>query len=290
MEQEPDMTRRIHLLAIDPQNDFCDLPASRWPAAIEGLPAAQPALPVTGAHQDMLRLAAFIRKCGDSLTDITITLDSHHRLDIAHPGFWRQDDGMAVAPFTAITGAQVRAGTYLPRDPAALPRAIAYLDALEARGRYTLMVWPVHCEIGSWGHNVHGDLRAAYNDWEQQRQRTVAKVVKGTNPWTEHYSAVEAEVPDAQDSATQTNRALVDALDVADVIVIAGEAGSHCVKATTEHLADQLRGPLSRVVLLADAISPVTGFEAQQSAFFAAMQARGMRLSSTTQLAAELAA
>jgi nicotinamidase-related amidase len=152
------------------------------------------------------------------------------------------------------------------------------------------MVWPVHCEVGSWGHNVHGDLRAAYNDWEQQHQRTVAKVVKGTNPWTEHYSAVEAEVPDAQDSATQTNRALVDALDVADVIVIAGEAGSHCVKATTEHLADQLHGPLSRVVLLADAISPVTGFEAQQSAFFAAMQARGMRLSSTTQLAAELAA
>lgn len=44
---------------------------------------------------------------------ITVTLDSHQRYDIAHPAFWQQgngDDSGDVAPFTAITAAQVRAG------------------------------------------------------------------------------------------------------------------------------------------------------------------------------------
>ena len=44
-----------------------------------------PALPVAGAHADMERLARFIREGADSVTDMSVTLDSHHRLDIAHP-------------------------------------------------------------------------------------------------------------------------------------------------------------------------------------------------------------
>ena len=79
------MTHRTHLLIIDPQNDFCDLPVSTS--------SATPALPVFGADADMQRLAAFIRAHGSQLTDITVTLDSHHRLDIAHPTFWQQADG-----------------------------------------------------------------------------------------------------------------------------------------------------------------------------------------------------
>ena len=76
-------------------------------------------------------------------------------LDIAHPGFWQQSDanGPAAAPFTTITATQVRAGQYLPRQTGDLPQVLAYLDKLEAKGRYTLMVWPTHCAIGSWGHN-----------------------------------------------------------------------------------------------------------------------------------------
>ena len=43
----------------------------------------------------------------------------------------------------------VRDRLFLPAAADALPRALAYLDALEQAGRYRLMVWPVHCEIGS---------------------------------------------------------------------------------------------------------------------------------------------
>lgn len=260
-----------HLLLIDPQNDFCDLPPARCP------PGEAPALPVAGAHADLQRVAAFIDAAADRLDAITVTLDSHQRLDIAHPGFWQTGDGAAVAPFTAITARDLRAGAFCPRDPAAAGRAQDYVDALEARGRYTLMVWPVHCEIGSWGQAVHADVRAAYNRWEERFQRPVQRLHKGANPWTEHYSAVMAEVPDAADPGTGLNRALIDRLAPATRLFIAGQASSHCVRATTEHLVEHLGGDLGRVVLLTDGMSPVAGFEGQAADFLAAMHQRGLQ-------------
>jgi nicotinamidase-related amidase len=283
------MKRQSHLLIIDPQNDFCDLPADLIPDGFA------PSLPVTGAHQDMLRVAQLIRDGGAGLTQISVTLDAHHRYDIAHPTFWRTGDGGAVAPFTQISAQQLRDGAFVPAAFGALPRAQHYLDALESAGRYQLMVWPVHCEIGSWGQNIHGAVRAAYNAWEVAQLQVVAKLSKGSNPWTEHYSAVMAEVPDPQDPATQLNIAFLDSLVSADRIYICGEAGSHCVKASTEHIADYLqaqqgREALARLVLLTDCMSPVPGFEAQQEAFVAAMQARGARLATSTEILPELLA
>jgi len=263
-----------HLLIIDPQNDFCDLPPALCP------PGEAPALPVAGAHADLQRVAAFIDAAAPRIDAITVTLDSHLRLDIAHPGFWQTGDGGAVAPFTPISAAQLRAGAFRPRDASALPRAQAYVDELERRGRYTLMVWPVHCEIGSWGQAVHADVRAAYNRWEEARQRSVQRVTKGSNPWTEHYSAVMAEVPDAADAGTQLNRQLITSLAGAQRLLVAGEASSHCVRATVEHLVQHLGGELSRVWLLRDGMSPVAGFEAQAQAFLTDMQARGLRVCS----------
>ncbi|MFZ2989215.1 cysteine hydrolase [Ideonella sp.] len=279
------MKSAVQLLVIDPQNDFCDLPASHLGIDPSFGATLAPALPVTGAHQDMLRLAGLIRLAGAGIDDITITLDSHQRMDIAHPTFWRKADGSAVMPFTTISASQVRAGEFQPCSSDALPRTLAYLDELEARGRYTLMVWPVHCEIGSWGHNVHADLRAAYNQWEEQWLRTVSKVTKGENPWTEHYSAVQAEVPDTEDPHTQLNSALIAKLDRADMLLIAGEASSHCVRATTEHIVANLpSGRPERVVLLTDCMSPVTGFEAQHDAFLSEMQGLGVRLSTAAEV------
>jgi nicotinamidase-related amidase len=46
-------------------------------------------------------------------------------------------------------------------------------------------------------------------------------------------------------------------------LVIAGEASSHCVRATTEHIVEHWgSNDFSRIVLLTDCMSPVAGFEA----------------------------
>ena len=285
------MKKNMHLLIIDPQNDFCDLPAAYLPRDPVDGNTQQPALPVSGAHADMLRVAALINQGGMGLSDISITLDSHHRLDIAHPSFWQQSDGAPVTPFTQISAAEVRAGTYLPRKPAALPRTLAYLDTLEGAGRYRLMVWPVHCEIGSWGQAVHADLRHAYNAWEEAQLGIVNKINKGSNPWTEHYSAIMAEVPDAEDPDTQLNQGFINVLKKADRIYIAGEAGSHCVKATTEHIAENFaKEDLSKLILLTDCMSPVGGFEAQYEEFVRNMRALGLQTATSAEVLPDLIA
>lgn len=264
----------LSLLVIDAQNDFMDQPGA--------------ALPVPGALADMARLAGLIDAAGAVIDDITITLDSHHSVGIERPGFWRTGEGGPVAPFTTIRAGDLRAGRYRTARPQDAARMLATLDALEAGGRYQLMVWPVHCEIGTWGHNLEATLRAAVNRWELAACRPAAKVFKGMNPWTEAYSALAAEVPDPEDPATQMNQALIARLDAAQVIAVAGEASSHCVRATIEHLADRLpSGDVGKICLLTDCMSPVTGFEAQARAFLDGMAVRGARLACADTLAAE---
>jgi nicotinamidase-related amidase len=238
-----------------------------------------------------LRLAELIERGGAALSAITITLDSHQHLDIAHPTFWQTAAGQPVAPFTQISAEDVKSGRYVPRLSGARERVVTYLEQLERQGRYQHMVWPVHCEIGSWGHNVHGALRAAYNGWEERTLGVVSKVVKGENPWTEHYSAIQAEVPLADDAATQQNSALVSRLKGADRVYITGEAGSHCVKATTEHLVEQLSdAERAKLVLVTDCMSPVAGFEEQYRDFVASMRALGVKTATAAEVLHELLA
>jgi len=275
---------QTQLLIIDPQNDFCDLPAD-WCAPHPLTGTRRPSLPVAGAHADMQRLARWLEREASKLDAITVTLDSHQRYDIAHPDFWQCHDGGEVAPFTAISAAAVRAGSYVPRASHALARTLRYLDALETQGRYTLMVWPVHCEIGSWGHGVHASVLAACGRWQCVRQRAVVNVFKGMNPWTEHYSALQAEVPDPTDPTTLLNTSLVARLQPAQRLVIAGQASSHCVRATVTHLLEHLPGGRpERLVLMRDAMSPVTGFEAVHETFLTAMRAVGVQVADSDEI------
>lgn len=275
------------LLVIDPQNDFCDLP----PHALDtgagtGAPLmVAPSLPVAGADADMWRLAQWLDANAAQIDSLTVTLDSHQRFDIAHPGFWRNGDGEVPAPFTPVTAADVCEGRCVPADPAHLARTLAYLDALQARGRYTHMIWPVHCELGSWGHGIHHVVLQALGRWQMRRHRAVTHVIKGTNPWTEHYSALQAEVPDPADPDTQLNTRLLQQLNDASRIIVAGEASSHCVRNTVEDLLAQLPdGFAARLTLLTDCTSPVAGFEAQHHAFLESLRQRGATLAETPAL------
>ena len=259
----------VHLLIIDPQNDFCDPQSGR--------------LYVPGADQDMLRLAKMIDRLLPKLQDIHVTLDSHHLVDIAHPVFWKDSSGQHPAPFTQITANDVRAGNWVTTLPSARTRALEYLEALESSGRYPHVIWPPHCLIGSDGHNVVPRLFQSLRCWEQERFGIVDYVTKGSNLWTEHFSAVQAEVPDPADPDTQVNARLIDTLEEADVILLAGEAGSHCLANTVRDIADQFSSPdfISKMILLEDATSPVTGFEGLQDQFIADMTALGMQISRT---------
>lgn len=257
----------LALLIIDPQRDFCD-------------PGG--ALLVPGADADIARLAALIRRLAPRIDTIHVTLDSHHLIHIAHPLFWRDADDQPPAPFTLISAADVDAGRWTPAQPELQERALHYTQALEAGGRYVLCIWPPHCLIGSMGHTVMPELFSALTEWEQERFRVVNYVSKGSALYTEHYSALRAEVVDPADPGTQLNTALLGALAQADLVAIAGEAGSHCVASTIRDLVESAGDAMAqKLVLLTDAVSPVTGFEAFQHEFIQDMTARGMRLETT---------
>ncbi|HLK56418.1 MAG TPA: hypothetical protein VKU00_07630 [Chthonomonadaceae bacterium] len=261
---------RTALLIIDPQVDFCD--------------PERGALYVPGAEQDMARLAQMILRVGPQVDAIHVTLDSHHTVHIAHPIFWQDAEGKHPPPFTPVSAADVEAGHWTTTLPENRERALEYVHALERTGRYTLFLWPYHCLIGSLGHAVQPELFAALREWES-RYAVVNYVLKGSNLWTEHYSAIRAEVPDQDDPATEQNTDLIAALRSADRVLIAGEAGSHCVANTVRDLADAFghHNEIEKLVLLTDAVSPVTGFEQNQIDFVADLTRRGMRLATTEQ-------
>jgi nicotinamidase/pyrazinamidase len=260
---------KVHGLIIDPQEDFCNPTTG--------------ALFVPGAERDMARLAAMLRRIKGKIDDIHVTLDSHHYVDIAHPIWWKDSAGNHPAPFTIITIADLDAGKWTTTQPGTYRRSREYVAALEQNGRYPLCVWPYHCLIGSPGHAVVPELFAALTDWESGFA-VVDYVTKGSNIWTEHYSAVVADVPDPEDPSTQINTRLIQTLMEADMIFVAGEAGSHCLANTVRDIANNFGDDnyVKKLVLLTDATSPVPGFETYQDNFLREMTARGMQTATTT--------
>ena len=262
------MAKSVHLVVIDPQVDFCD---------------PQGALYVKGAESDMTRLSRMVGRLSTKLDDIHVTLDSHRLIDVAHPIFWKDSTGRVPAPFTIITARDVENGRWTPVLPSMMKRMLTYVQTLEANGRYPLCIWPPHCLIGSPGHCVVPELHHALQRWEQQRFALVDYVTKGSNPFTEHYSAIVADVPDPSDPGTQINTAFIKTLLDADIVAIAGEAGSHCLANTVRDVANNFGDDsyVKRLVLLEDATSPVPGFEPFQTDFIKEMKARGMQISNT---------
>lgn len=254
------------LLIIDPQNDFVS-------------PAGS--LSVPGAVADLERLAAWIAREGDRIEQIVVTLDQHHVLEISHPGWWRGPDGAPPAPFTPVSAEDVEQGRITTADPAARERSVGYLRALASTGRYPHVIWPEHCLIGDVGGNVWPPLSAALHAWERARGRNVRWVPKGQNPWTEHFSALRAEVPDPEDPGTQVSASLLTSLREARSIHVAGEARSHCVANTVRDLVTEAPEVASRLVLLSDAMSDVPGFADRGEAFVSWARGQGIAIATT---------
>lgn len=262
------MASKIHLLVIDPQFDFCD-------------PTG--ALYVRGADQDVVRLAALVNRLRNKIDDIHVTLDSHHEVDVAHPIFWVNSKGQHPNPFTIISRTDVENGVWQPANPALRQRMLDYVTHLENNKRYPLCIWPPHCIIGSKGHQVMPELSLALSNWAKDRFKTVDFVTKGSNPFTEHYSAVKADVPDPADPTTMLNTQLIQTLQEADVLLIAGQALSHCVRFTVTDVANEFGDEATKkFVLLEDTCSNVPGFEQGGRDFVEFLKSKGCRIVKST--------
>ena len=293
----------LHLLVVDPQNDFC--------VADDGH-GNKGALVVPGADRDMSRLSGMVRRLGGRIDDIHVTLDSHQKIGIERPRWWkRASDGAEPLPFTCLGihpdgrrivkfvpgganpnqfGMSPSEEEYVTRLPSYLHQggptgkgSFGYLEALAKRGRYPHMVWTEHCVVGSWGWGIVPELSDALGAWERDYFARVNYIVKGNNPWVEHFSGVGAEVPDPRDPGTQLNTFFIRALQEASIIAVTGEALSHCVANTCRDIAANFTDPqyIQKLVLLTDATSNVGGFDFLGDAFIKDLVAKGMRTATT---------
>ena len=262
------MPKKIHLVVIDPQVDFCDPKGN---------------LSVKGADKDMERLATMVKRMGKKLDDIHVTLDSHHPVHIAHPMFWKNSAGSHPAPFTIIKAQDVRDGTWTTTKPSLFKWGKEYVETLEKNGRYPLCIWPPHCLIGSVGQTVQPVLFEALMGWCRDEYANIDFVTKGSNYKTEHYSAIVADVPDPTDPGTQMNVNFLNTINEADLVLLAGEARSHCLANTGRDACNYFSDDslVKKLVLLEDATSDVPGFENLGEQFVKDMTARGMQVTTT---------
>ena len=284
------------LLLIDVQRDFH--------------PGGSLAIPSAG--DDASRTASFIKKHAASIDRIVMTMDSHHKLHVAHPHFWTDEEGEHPSPFTLISTEDVEAGRWIPRkdltwagskikngsliDDEVFARGgssppnlydadgnldivqycIEYTRRLESKGRFKLCIWPEHCLVGSAGHNVVPEVMEAVQCWSGITGGSVEWVHKGENLLTEMYSALSAEVP--VDSGGTYNDGLLESLKGGtERLVMTGQALSHCVNYTVRDIVDRWpEGEMGKLTVLEDCASSVPGFEAAGEAFVKDMKEAGV--------------
>jgi len=235
------------LLIIDPQNDFCHPNGSLF---------------VPGADEDNKRLAQWILDNNEDIDTVVISLDSHQPNDIAHPVWFQDKDGNAPNPFSVITAEDVENGTWSAKFFPS--NTLKYLKALESEGEFPHVIWPQHCIVGSWGHNIDERVLKAVESWTTNGKfyRTVAK---GTNPLTEHFGIFRANIPLTGQPETQLNFGIIKLLEEHDNVFFAGQAKSHCVanslKQVIEYTKDKKNKSdlANKFVIMTDCMSDVPG-------------------------------
>lgn len=289
---------RVLLMLIDMQITFC-------------LPSGE--LFVNGAVEDAGRISEFIYRNLGSITRIACTLDTHGAAQIFHPAFLINDAGEHPGPVTPVMTADIKSGKWkvdpkmafsLTGDPRTYMGLQAYLryycEQLEKAGRFCLTTWPYHAMLGGIGHALvpaveeavffHNIARGSQTLWE----------VKGNNPRTENYSVLCPEVTEDQNGKpiAQRNAKFFETVASHDMVIVGGEAGSHCLAWSMDDLIAMIKAhdPLMarKVYVVRDFTSPVApppinplpdflNFPQHMEDAFARFQAAGCHVVSSTQ-------
>lgn len=264
------------LLVIDAQNDFCNPDGSLY---------------VPGADEDMERVGGLISKMGRRLHNIHCTMDQHHRMSVFHSCFWKEKPNPIE---TIITHEDVMNKKYNPFHPAFLNRKSMkeylnmerdgveeYTEKLNKFGKNPLCIWPEHCLVGHYGANIYEGILKDIDDWETKNNFSTNFISKGSNPFTEHYSALRADVPDPADPTTELNMRQINQFIQTDWLLIAGEALSHCVKETVTDIVENIDQKfVEKIIFLEDGSSPVPVdiFIKQAETFIFEMKKKGMKV------------
>lgn len=292
---QPDLRDQfsIALVLIDVQNTFCIPEFELYVGGRSG----------TGAVDDNTRLVQFIYRNLGVISHITFTLDTHQASQIFHPQFLINDKGEHPAPYTLISEEEVRKGGWRFNPALAQDMHISaedgqtllehYTSQLAKKGKFSLTIWPYHAMLGGIGHALVSAIDEAIFFHSIARSSRPDFEIKGGNPFTEHYSAIGPEVllgPNQEKLGERSDKILQKVREY-DVVVITGQAKSHCVAWTISDLLDQILETdpvlVEKIYLLDDCTSPVVvpgaiDYTDQADAEFARFAAAGMHIVQST--------
>ncbi|MEA5534726.1 isochorismatase [Crocosphaera sp. XPORK-15E] len=285
---------KIILLIIDAQNTFCLPDFELFVAGKSG----------NGAIKDNIRLCEFIYHNLGIITTIAPTMDTHTAMQIFHPIFWVNDAGENPQPaVTMIHLEDIQQGIWKVNPTIANNLNIKYetlqkytqfyVKKLTEDGKFPLTIWPYHSMLGGIGHALVSSVEEALFFHNIARHSQTHFELKGNNPLTENYSVLSPEVLTNEQGeiiAHKNTRFLQQLLNF-DIIIIAGQAKSHCVAWTVDDLLKeiQIKDPklAQKVYLLEDCTSPVVipnivDFTPQAEAAFQRFAEAGMHLVTST--------
>ncbi|MBY0549181.1 MAG: hypothetical protein K2W95_18045 [Candidatus Obscuribacterales bacterium] len=257
----------IALTIIDQQKTFCldDGELSIAPASIT----------------DTVNICEFVYRNLRVISDLILTLDTHYLFQIFHPLFWLDGNGDHPKGFTVVLPGDVGKRWFVNPEMAYVlfgdvkylswlqTYAVHYTEELARQGKPPLVVWPVHGRLGSPGHAIVPALQVAVDFHDITRWSKSQYRIKGDLPLSEYYSPFGTEVTKAHDGVVvgeESDRAVEDLLKN-EVLIIAGEAESHCVRAAIYDVLKKIKvqdpSLAKRVYILENCTSSVPGFEQQ---------------------------
>jgi len=282
------------LVAVDVQNTFCTPGYELYVGGPSG----------TGPVDDNRRLCAFLYRNLGRITQIAPTMDTHQAIQIFHGVFLVDAEGNHPGPLTPVATEDVSQGRWRFNPEAAASLGIApddgqrhlehYVAQLKREEKYDLTVWPYHAMLGGIGHALVSSVEEAVFFHTLARTAQPDFHVKGRHPLTEHYSALGPEVDTDADGNKLSGRAdrFFRKLRDFDMVIVAGQAKSHCVAWTIMDLLDHVRAKdpslVEKVYLLEDCTSPVVvpgvvDYTQEAEAAFARFAEAGMHVVRSTE-------
>lgn len=255
--------KSVLFIGIDFQQDFMDAGA----------------LGVAGAAADVSRATKWMYANMEKITEVAVSIDTHIPQQIFHACWWIDKDGNNPPPFTAITLADYDAGKW--RAVISPIKSRNYLENLEKNSKNVLVIWPYHCLKGTTGCALDNQFMNMVYFHSVARNSIGPKLVKGENPYSEMYGIIKPEY----DERGFINLDFLNRLEKHDMIVIAGEAASHCVlsslKQIVEHYASKPE-VTKKIYVLEDCMSFIPRFESAKAEYSALKSKYGVNLVNST--------
>jgi len=174
---------------------------------------------------------------------------------------------------------------YIYRDQSCNDVMCTYIKELEEKnddvggGRFSHMLWPTHCVLGSYGASIPPVLTKALSEWSLKAEKPYLIKLKGNDESAEAFSAFGAEVSN-DNPKTQPDTELMDYILSAKHVYFCGEASSHCVRWSAIDLAERKANKESsaEIHVIVNLTSPVSVSVLQETEFFKLCGTKGIGL------------